>query len=150
MERLIARHIYQTTKLWLLNNQYGFLPGCNTMDAIAQVIEDWSRAIDEKQQVYEIFFDFNKAFDMVDHEHLLQKISIKKQLPNWLISWLAAYLQGRRQREVFGDIQTEWKQVKAGVIQGSVLGPVLFILFIIDINELMPDGTETKNMPMIS
>ena len=120
------------------------------MDAIAQVIEDWSRAIDEKQQVYAIFFDFNKAFDMVDHEHLLQKISIKKQLPNWLISWLAAYLQGRRQREVFGDIQTEWKQVKAGVIQGSVLGPVLFILFIIDINELIPDGTETKNMPMIS
>ena len=79
MESLILRYIFQTTnKIWLLNNQYGFLPGFNTMDAIAQVNEDYDRKTDKKTQVYAISFDFAKAFDMVDHEHLLQKISIKK------------------------------------------------------------------------
>ncbi len=70
-----------------------------------------------------IFFGFAKAFDLVEHEHILKKFIEKKYLPGWLISWLAAYLINRKQRVVVCDIKTEWKQVEAGVIQGSVLGP---------------------------
>ena len=77
------------------------------MDAIAQVIEDWSLAIDSKQQIFAIFFDFAKAFDLVDHEHMLKKFTEKKYLPIWLISWLAAYLTDRKQRVVSGEIITE-------------------------------------------
>jgi hypothetical protein len=138
-ERILAKFILkQTESLWKNNSQYGFLPKRSTMDAIVQVIEDWSEAKDTKKEILAIFFDFAKAFDLVDHVKLLEKLL--KYLPRWLVSWIAAYLQGRRQRVVMGTKTTEWKQVEAGVVQGSVLGPILFILFIYDINDYIPVG----------
>ncbi len=119
-ERILAKFILkQTESLWKNNSQYGFLPKRSTMDAIVQVIEDWSEAKDTKKNILAIFFDFAKAFDLVDHVKLLEKLL--KYLPRWLVSWIAAYLQGRRQRVVMGTKTTEWKQVEAGVVQGSVL-----------------------------
>ena len=81
-------------------------------------------------------YDFAKAFDLVPHDKLLRKL--KKYLPLWLISWIAAYLNDRKQRVVYNQTKTDWKPVEAGVIQGSVLGPILFLLFIHDINEIIP------------
>ena len=112
------------------------------MDAIVQVIEDWSYAKDQKKTVYSIFFDFAKAFDLVDHEVLLTKLQL--HLPNWLTSWIAAYLSDRKQRVVVSGTKTDWKSVEAGVIQGSVLGPVLFLIFISDINEVLPQGVDLQ------
>ena len=112
------------------------------MDAIIQVINDWSLAFDKKVQVLAIFFDFAKAFDLVDHVELLTKL--KTIIPVWLISWLAAYLTDRKQRIKAGEITTEWFNVEAGVIQGSVIGPILFILFISDINKYLPEGVELE------
>ena len=106
------------------------------MDAIVQVIEDWSHAKDQKETIHAIFFDFSKAFDLVDHEVLL--IKLEQFLPAWLTSWIASYLSNRKQRVVMNGFETEWKPVEAGVVQGSVLGPILFLLFIHDINEYIP------------
>lgn len=118
----------------------GFIPGRNTMDAIVQVIQDWSKAKDMNKNVLSVFFDFSKAFDLVDHELLL--IKLQQYLPPWLISWIATYLQDRKQRVILGNTQTEWKKVEAGVIQGSVLGPILFVLFIADINNYLPASAQ--------
>jgi hypothetical protein len=112
------------------------------MDAILTVMDDWGHAIDQKLPIIAIFFDFAKAFDLVDHEILLEKL--QKILPEWLVSWIAVYLSNRKQRVKVGDTTTEWKDVKAGVIQGSVLGPILFVIFIADINEYLPDGVEIE------
>ena len=112
------------------------------MDAIAQVIEDWSKAKEMKQAILAIFFDFAKAFDLVPHDKLLRKL--KRYLPLWLISWIAAYLNDHKQRVVYNQTKTNWKSVEAGVIQGSVLGPMLFLLFIHDINEIIPEGIELE------
>jgi ribonucleases P/MRP protein subunit RPP40 len=60
------------------------------------------------------------------------------------ISWIAAYLSDRKQRVVVNQTKTDWKPVEAGVIQGSVLGPILFLLFIHDINEVIPEGIELE------
>jgi hypothetical protein len=142
-ERILAKYILDlTAHLWRDNKQFGFLPGRSTMDAIAQVIEDWSKAKETKQAILAIFFDFAKAFDLVPHDKLL--IKLRKYLPPWLISWIAAYLSDRKQRVVFNQTKTDWKPVEAGVIQGSVLGPILFLLFIHDINEVIPEGIELE------
>ena len=110
------------------------------MDAIIKVVEDWSRAKDQQLPTTAIFFDFSKAFDLVDHEILLSKLS--QMLPEWITSWIAAYLTSRTQRVKTGDIFTEWKPVEAGVIQGTILGPIMFLIFISDINQHVPNGVE--------
>jgi hypothetical protein len=138
-QRIIVKYIINITKnIWIDNNQYGFLPKRCTMDAITQVIEDWGNAHDKHKALIAIFFDFEKAFDLVDHEILLNKL--KPILPAWLISWIAAYLTDRYQQIKLRNIATEWLRVEAGVVQGSVLGPILFILFISDINTYIPEG----------
>ena len=93
------------------------------MDAIIQVINDWSDAKDKHKEIFAIFFDFEKAFDLVPHDLLLKKL--KNLLPEWLISWLAVYLTERYQKFKTGKT-------------GSVIGPILFILYIYDINKYIP------------
>ena len=68
-QRVIAKFIISYTKdIWLNNKQYGFLPKRSTIDAIIQVIDDWSDAKDKHKEIFAIFFDFEKAFDLVPHD----------------------------------------------------------------------------------
>jgi ribonuclease P/MRP protein subunit RPP40 len=109
------------------------------MDALVQVIEDWEKQETKRKQHTPYFLIFAKAFDLVDHKILLTKID--KMLPSWLTSWIAQYLRGRKQR-VKCNKHSEWLNVIAGVTQGSVLGPALFLLFISDMNEYLPTTAE--------
>ena len=68
---------------------------------------------------------------------------LEKYLPRWLTTWIAQYLLDRKQRVKAGDKTTEWKGVEAGVVQGSVLGPILFIIFLSDIEEYMPNNIKS-------
>ena len=81
---MAAYILNHTWHLWQNNNQYGLLPGRSTADAISKVIEDWSEAKDKQQSTHAVFFDFAKAFDLVDHKILLDKLS--KQLSEWVVS----------------------------------------------------------------
>lgn len=105
-ERILARHIMRVTShIWTNNSQYGFLPKKGTMDAIIQVLDDWAAAKDQREAVTAIFFDFAKAFDLVDHEVLLTKL--ERLLPAWLCRWIASYLSDRTQRVQVGNVTTE-------------------------------------------
>ena len=133
-ERVLAKHIIRlTVHIWANNKQHGFLPGRSTHDAITKVLFDIGRALDKPEAALAIFFDFAKAFDLVPHDRLLAKLSLV--LPPYLVRWIAVYLSHRKQRVKLHSIETEWRDVAAGVIQGSVLGPVLFIIFIVDITD---------------
>jgi len=116
------------------------------MDALIQVIEEWNRATDEGRTTHAVFFDFKKAFDLINHLILLTKLD--KLIPKWLTSWIAQYLPRRKQRVKSNDKFSQWLDVEAGVIQGSVLGPILFIIFISDINSYIPPTIELTNTQM--
>ena len=142
-ERVIAKFIIDATAyIWKDNRQHGFLPGRITTDAIVQVLYDIGYAMDNGKPIIAIFFDFAKAFDLVPHDRLLRKLATI--LPPWLTRWIAHYLRGRKQRVHSGSITTDWKNVEAGVVQGSVLGPILFIIYIADMNSYLPVGTNAE------
>ncbi|MCP3663065.1 MAG: reverse transcriptase family protein, partial [Gammaproteobacteria bacterium] len=144
-EKFLKTQLQKFTDPLLSSRQFGFRRGRSTLDALASLELHICRGFElckskisgsTATQVSGVFFDVKKAFDQVPHHQLLQCLKDRFELPDFLLSLLWDCLSGRKQMVRVGGKLSSPRQVKSGVPQGSVLGPVLFIAYVNSVAEL--------------
>ena len=113
------------------NSQFGFRQKHSTIHALLKFIDHAAHTIDNHSHLIGIFLDFSKAFDTINHEILLYKLS-HYGIRGKALEWFRSYLQNRKQYVSLNEYSSSLEFIKCGVPQGSLLGPLLFIIYIND------------------
>ena len=134
LEKYIANKLVEhlESNNLLYENQYGFLRNRSTVHNLLQLTNYAAKGINEKKFVVGIFLDLKKAFDVVPHDILLKKL-IKFGITGTQLKWFESYLSHRSQRVEIDDHLSTKRHIGISVLQGSILGPILFLCYINDL-----------------
>ena len=123
---------YLTYNNLLSNAQHGFIYGRSTLTQQLNLLNNLTLNFDQKIHTDTVYLDLSKAFDRVSHQKLIHVLQFF-QIDSQIILWLRDYLSGRKQKTIVEGCYSEYQTITSGVPQGSVLGPLLFLLYVEDL-----------------